>query len=84
MRTCSHHNPCLTFPHRAEEYAGAMPTVARNIEDEQRRAWDDYADRLRGLEGAEYDRAEAEAWEELQTVLRELEGAAAPGIDSVG
>ena len=61
-----------------------MPTVARNIEDEQRRAWDDYADRLRGLEGADYERAEEEAWQELQAALRDLPGPAAPGVDAVG
>lgn len=48
-----------------------MTTAARNAEDVQRRAWADYADRLRGLEGAEYDDAENDAWEELQTALRE-------------
>jgi hypothetical protein len=47
-----------------------MPTVARNIEDEQR-AWRDYADRLRGLDGAEYAEAEEAAWEALQAALGE-------------
>ena len=61
-----------------------MPTAARNIEDEQRRAWDDYADRLRGLEGADYERAEEEAWQELQATLRHLSGPAAPGVDPLG
>jgi hypothetical protein len=61
-----------------------MPTVARNIAEEQRRAWDEYAERLRGLEGEEYDRAEQEAWDELQAALREIGAAAAPGDDSVG
>ena len=51
--------------------------------DEQQ-AWQDYADRLRGLEGEEYDRAEQEAWEELQAALREVRGEPATGDDTVG
>jgi hypothetical protein len=51
-----------------------MTTVARSVEDEQRRAWGDYVARLRGLTGAEYDRAEQQAWDELQVALRELGG----------
>jgi hypothetical protein len=51
-----------------------MTTVARNVEDEQRRAWADYVGRLRGLTGAEYDHAEQEAWDELQDALRDLRG----------
>ena len=61
-----------------------MPTIASIAEDEQRRAWADYADRLRGLEGAEYDRAEQEAWEELQVALREVPGASTPPRRDVG
>ena len=49
-----------------------MTTVARHLEEERRRAWGDYADRLRDLEGAEYERAEQEAWTELQAALRDL------------
>ena len=51
-----------------------MPTVARTLEAETRRAWDTYADRLAGLEGAEYDRAEQEAWTVLRDTLDELQG----------
>lgn len=54
-----------------------MTTVAHNVEDERRRAWSDYADRLRGLEGAEYDQAEQEAWEALRSTLVEI-GAGEP------
>jgi hypothetical protein len=60
-----------------------MPTIARTAEEEQRRAWADYADRLRGLEGAEYDHAEEEAWDELQAALREVAGAATQHDDHV-
>jgi hypothetical protein len=55
-----------------------MTAVARDVAEERRRAWVHYADRLRGLEGAEYDRAELEAWAELQATLRDLETASGP------
>ena len=55
----------------------------RTAVDEQQ-AWQDYADRLRGLEGTEYDRAEQEAWEDLQAALREARGEAATGDHTVG
>ena len=61
-----------------------MTTVTPNLEQETRRAWGEYADRLRGLDGEEYDQAEHEAWEQLQTTLQAL-GAAEPLDDpSVG
>jgi hypothetical protein len=60
-----------------------MPTVAHTAED-TRRAWDDYADSLRGLEGAEYDRAEEEAWQRLQEALDDLRGATALNHPPVG
>ena len=49
-----------------------MTTVTPHLEQETRRAWSDYADTLRGLEGAEYDRAEQDAWEQLQATLHAL------------
>ena len=49
-----------------------MTTVAGNLEQETRRAWSEYADSLRGLEGAEYDQAEEAAWDQLQATLQEL------------
>ena len=55
-----------------------MRALAQHVEDEQRRAWDDYAARLRDLDGPEYDAAEADAWEELQATLRVLGLPAAP------
>ncbi|HEX8120814.1 MAG TPA: hypothetical protein VF549_06040 [Solirubrobacteraceae bacterium] len=58
-----------------------MTTVLPNVEQETRRAWSDYADRLRGLEGADYDQAEHEAWEQLQSTLRALDGAEAQTSD---
>lgn len=55
-----------------------MTTVMPNVEQETRRAWALYADRLRGLEGEEYDAAEQDAWEELQSALRALDAPVAP------
>jgi hypothetical protein len=55
----------------------------RTAVDEQQ-AWREYADRLRGLDGEEYDRAEQEAWEELQAALREARGEAATTDRTVG
>jgi hypothetical protein len=46
-----------------------MPIALPLSPEETRRAWDAYAEATRGLEGAEYDRAEAEAWQHLQDVL---------------
>ncbi len=55
-----------------------MTTVTPNVEQETRRAWADYAGRLQGLEGEEYDLAEHEAWEQLQTTLQALDAPLAP------
>jgi hypothetical protein len=55
----------------------------RTAVDEQQ-AWQDYADRLRGLEGEEYDRAEQEAWDDLQATLRDARGETATADDAVG
>jgi len=52
-----------------------MPTAARIADEEERRAWADYAATLEGLEGAEYDRAEQEAWDLLQETLDDLRDA---------
>ena len=51
-----------------------MTTVTPQLEQETRRAWSEYADSLRGLEGAEYDRAEQESWQQLQQTLEALGG----------
>ena len=60
-----------------------MTTVA-DLEQETRRAWSDYADSLRGLEGAEYDRAEAAAWDQLQATLEALGATVALDDPAVG
>ena len=62
-----------------------MTTVTPQLQQETARAWSDYAESLRGLEGADYDRAETEAWDQLQATLYAL-GVAEPPLDdaSVG
>ncbi len=50
-----------------------MTTVARDLEQEKRRAWDEYAGSVRGLHGEEYDRVEQEAWTRLQEALITLD-----------
>lgn len=55
-----------------------MTIVTPNTGQETRQAWSDYADRLRGLEGAEYDRAEQDAWEQLQAALDAIDAAEEP------
>ena len=54
-----------------------MALIARTQAEEQRRAWDDYAEATRGLEGPAYDDAEQEAWDRLQERLEELDDASA-------
>ena len=51
-----------------------MATVTENVEQSTHEAWTEYAERLRGLEGTEYDQAEAEAWDTLQATLSQLGG----------
>jgi hypothetical protein len=45
----------------------------RELEDDERRAWITYRDRIRELTGEEYELAEHESWEDLQRELRGLE-----------
>ena len=44
----------------------------RELDAGTRRAWEAYRERLRGLRGEEYERAEQECWVELQSELRRL------------
>ncbi|HUO74147.1 MAG TPA: hypothetical protein VMU39_25465 [Solirubrobacteraceae bacterium] len=53
------------FAHDAEK--------ARELDADTRRAWSAYSERLRGLTGEEYERAEQESWITLQGELRRLE-----------
>jgi len=43
------------------------------LNDETRRAWSAYSERLSELAGEEYERAEDESWERLQRELLRLE-----------
>ncbi|HEU4656287.1 MAG TPA: hypothetical protein VFR97_02125 [Capillimicrobium sp.] len=54
-----------------------MSLIARTEAEERRRAWEDYAEATRGLEGAAYDEAEQEAWQRLQERLEDLRDATA-------
>jgi hypothetical protein len=45
----------------------------RECDEDTRRAWADYSERLRDLTGDEYERAERESWAKLQGELRRVE-----------
>jgi hypothetical protein len=47
--------------------------MLRELDDDTRRAWAAYSERLRELTGEEYERAEGESWTELQSELRRLD-----------
>jgi hypothetical protein len=51
------------------------PDIERLLEldADTRHAWSAYSDRLRQLNGAEYERVETESWLELQDELQRLE-----------
>jgi hypothetical protein len=45
----------------------------RELDDEKRRAWNDYYDNVQDLTGEEYERVELESWDALQGELRRIE-----------
>ena len=45
----------------------------RKLDDDTRRAWTAYSERLRELSGDEYEQAEHESWTKLQSDLRRVE-----------
>jgi hypothetical protein len=45
----------------------------RELDNDTRRAWNAYNERLRELTGDEYEQAEHESWDRLQGELRRLE-----------
>jgi cell division septum initiation protein DivIVA len=45
----------------------------RQLDDDMRRAWTAYSERLRELTGDEYEQAERESWTRLQSELRRVE-----------
>ncbi len=56
-----------------------MTTIApdteklRELDDETRRAWNEYYDSVQDLTGEEYEQVELDAWETLQDELRRIE-----------
>jgi hypothetical protein len=44
----------------------------RELDAGTRHAWITYSERLRELNGEEYERAESESWDELQTELQRI------------
>ena len=49
------------------------PNKLRELEEDTRRAWNEYRNRIQTLTGNEYDEAETESWTILQSELRRLE-----------
>jgi hypothetical protein len=49
------------------------PEKLRELDEDTRRAWEAYRERLRELSGQEYDDAESHGWDELQEQLDVLE-----------
>jgi hypothetical protein len=47
--------------------------MLRELDDDTRRAWAAYSERLRELSGEEYECAEGESWAKLQSELRRVE-----------
>jgi hypothetical protein len=45
----------------------------RELDDDTRRAWTAYSERVRDLTGDEYEQTEDQSWQELQRKLRNLE-----------
>ncbi len=45
----------------------------RELDDEERRAWNEYYDNVQDLIGLEYERVEPESWDSLQGELRRIE-----------
>ena len=45
----------------------------RELDDEERRAWNDYYENVLELTGSEYEQVELESWDTLQGELRRIE-----------
>ena len=56
-----------------------MPTIApdnekqRELDDEMRRAWNEYYDTLQDLTGQEYEQVELDSWDTLQGELDRID-----------
>ena len=49
------------------------PAKLRQLEEDTRRAWVAYRDRLRGLTGERYEAVESASWDQLQVELGRVE-----------
>jgi hypothetical protein len=49
------------------------PSKLRELEEDTRRAWNEYRERIQTLSGDEYEQAETASWTILQSELRRLE-----------
>ncbi|HWD63897.1 MAG TPA: hypothetical protein VG405_01885 [Solirubrobacteraceae bacterium] len=49
------------------------PNKLRELDEDTRRAWNDYRERIQTLSGEEYEQVESESWKVLQGELRRLE-----------
>jgi hypothetical protein len=62
-----------------EEKEPLVTTIApdieklRELDDETRRAWNEYYDSVQDLTGEEYEQVELDAWDALQDELRRIE-----------
>lgn len=64
-----------TNPREGGDVSTTAPDLEqlRELDDGTRHAWMAYSERLRGLDGEEYERVESESWTELQNELARLE-----------
>jgi hypothetical protein len=62
-------------PREGGEVTATAPDLEklRELDEDTRRAWMAYNERLRDLAGDEYERVESDSWTELQGELRRLE-----------
>jgi hypothetical protein len=60
---------------RSHQMTATAPDTERlrELEADTRQAWSAYSNRLRELNGDEYERAESESWTQLQNELERLE-----------
>jgi len=49
------------------------PDKLSELAEQEREAWSEYRERLRDLEGRDYEEAEAASWDTLQDSLAEVE-----------
>lgn len=49
------------------------PNKIRELDEDTRRAWNEYRERIQTLTGEEYEQTESESWTILQGELRRLE-----------